>query len=153
MFKFIAQLIVSATVGLAVAAGSDAGVRGEVQKAWHASNAYIQGSADVAADIFSNVDAGSNVNADVSANANVEANATGENTPAESSSAVQVDGSLTSTLTNTLNVDETLSDVLDVQADGNAEAQTETDASVESEELELTLLQQLGLSLGFGLGE
>ncbi len=128
MFKFIAQLLISATVGLAFAAGSNPDVRGYVEQAWHESNAYIQQTADIAADTSANIDA------DIFA----------EDASVESTNDVQVDSGSS--------IDAALPELLDVQANGTAESQAQTDASVELDDVSLNLAQMLGLKLGFGLG-
>ena len=142
MFKFIAQLLISATVGLAFAAGSNPDVRGYVEQAWHESNAYIQQTADLAADTVSNITVQAVADGDTSAN--VDANIFAEDASVESTSDVQVDSGLS--------IDAALPELLDVQANGTAETQAQTDASVELDDVSLNLIQMLGLKLGFGLG-
>jgi hypothetical protein len=149
MFKLVAQVLVSATVGLAVAAGSDANVRGYIGEALHEPGVYLQESvraiAHTVGSISPEANAQTNVNVDENASANVEANVVTENTAdvsAQSTTGVQVNSGL--------NLDAELP-FLNVQTDAaiDADAETQTDASLESEELpELTIWQQLGLSLG-----
>jgi hypothetical protein len=152
MFKLVAQVLVSATVGLVVAAGTDANVRGYIGEALHEPGAYIQESVRAIADTVSNVSTETNAQTDVNVNvddnaanasANVDANVPAENTvdvSAQSTTDVQVNGGL--------NLDAELP-FLDLQTDAAAEAETQTDLSLETEELpELTIWQQLGLSLG-----
>jgi hypothetical protein len=157
MFKFIAQLLISATVGVAVAAGSDATVRGYVGEALREPGAYIQESASAVANTVAHFSSDANtntavVNADANTTVNestaVEAADTSESAPAvsvQSSSDVQVDSNL--------NVQEALPELLGLQADTSADTQTQTDASVDTEDSELSLLEQLGLTLGFDVSE
>src|SRR5689334_20775836 len=73
MYKFIAQLVISATVGLAVAAGSDANVRGYIGEALREPGAYIQESANAIANISTQANAQAEVNASADANGSVNA--------------------------------------------------------------------------------
>jgi hypothetical protein len=149
MFKLVAQVLVSATVGLAVAAGSDANVRGYIGEALHEPGVYIQESVRAIAHTVGSVSTEANaqtdvnVNVDDNASAKVDVNVPAENTvdvSAQSTTDVQVNGGL--------NVDAELP-FLDLQTDAAVEAETQTDLSLETEELpELTIWQQLGLSLG-----
>src|SRR5687767_2776902 len=88
MFKLVAQVLVSATVGLAVAAGSDANVRGYIGEALHEPGVYIQESVraiahtvgSVSTETNAQTDVNVNVDVDDNASANVDANVPAENT-------------------------------------------------------------------------
>ena len=159
MFKFITQLFISATVGVAVAAGADANIRGYIGEALREPDVYVQESASAIANTFAhfsadseeaNAAAASEVN--VIANENGSANGESENTAdvsAQSTTDIQVDSNL--------NVESVLPDFLGLEAGAALETQTQTESSVNSEDeyedeyTELSLWQQLGLSLGFGV--
>lgn len=155
MFKFITQLFISATVGVAVAAGADANIRGYIGEALREPDVYVQESASAIANTFAhfsadseeaNAAAASEVN--VIANENGSANGESENTAdvsAQSTTDIQVDSSL--------NVESVLPDFLGLETDAALETQTQAESSVNSEDeyTELSLWQQLGLSLGLGV--
>jgi hypothetical protein len=151
MFKLIAQVLVSATVGLAVAAGSDANVRGYIGEALHEPGVYIQESvraiAHTVGSISTEANAQTSVNVDENASANVDANTLTENTvdvSAQSTTDVQVNGGL--------NLDTELP-LLDLQTEAAADTETQADVLLEEEGTELTIWQQLGLSLGLEVQE
>jgi hypothetical protein len=151
MFKLIAQVLVSATVGLAVAAGSDANVRGYIGEALHEPGVYIQESvraiAHTVGSVSTEANAQTNAQTDENASANVDANALTENTAdvsAQSTTDVQVNGGL--------NLDAELP-LLDLQTEAAADTETQADVLLEEEGTELTIWQQLGLSLGLDVEE
>jgi hypothetical protein len=151
MFKLIAQVLVSATVGLAVAAGSDANVRGYIGEALHEPGLYIQESvraiAHTVGSVSTEANAQTSVNVDENASANVDANTLTENTAdvsAQSTTDVQVNGGL--------NLDAELP-LLDLQTEAAADTATQADVLVEEDSTELTIWQQLGLSLGLEVQE
>jgi hypothetical protein len=151
MFKLVAQVLVSATVGLAVAAGSDANVRGYIGEALHEPGVYIQESVRAIAHTVGSVSSEANAQTDVNVNVDVDDNASvnvDANVPAENSVDVSAQSTTDVQVNGGLNVDAELP-FLDLQTDTAAEAETQTDLSLETEELpELTIWQQLGLSLG-----
>lgn len=160
MFKLIAQVLVSATVGLAVAAGSDANVRGYIGEALHEPGVYIQesvraiahtvGSVSTEANVQTNAEtnAQADVNADENASANVDASVITENAADVSvqstTTDVQVNGGM--------NLDAELP-LLDLQTEAAADTETQADVLLEEEGTELTIWQQLGLSLGLDVEE
>jgi hypothetical protein len=159
MFKLIAQVLVSATVGLAVAAGSDANVRGYIGEALHEPGVYIQESVRAIAHTVGSVSTEANaqanaetntqtsVNVDENASANVDASVITENAAdvsVQSTTDVQVNGGL--------NLDAELP-LLDLQTEAAADTETQADVLLEEEGTELTIWQQLGLSLGLDVEE
>jgi hypothetical protein len=147
MFKFVAQVLVSATIGLAVAAGSDANVRGYIGEVLHDPAAYIQDSVRVLTHTVGSVSTEANAETNVNIDENASANVVTENTAdvsAQSTTDAQVNGGLN------LNAELPF---LDLQTDAAADVETQTEVSVEDDITELTIWQQLGLSLGLGIEE
>jgi hypothetical protein len=153
MYKFIAQLVISAAVGLAVAAGSDANVRGYIGEALREPGVYIHESASAvtsAAAHFSSESEETNTagagQVDVIADENGSASNSGEDNADLSGNLntnVQVDSAL-----NTQNI---LPDFLGLDVAVDTQRQTDTSAETDDQDTDLSLWQQLGLSLGFGL--
>jgi hypothetical protein len=163
MYKFIAQLLISATIGAAVAAGSDANVRGYIGEALREPGAYIQESASAVANAA--VDFSAQTDSDVRAeNVHVngqdstivesnEAAVVTENTVDVSAQSVNPSSQATTDVQvdSTVNLQQALPELLGLQADAGVDTQTQTDAAVETEDGELSLWEQLGLTLGFGI--